>query len=210
MTGQWNDMPASERAALQFARKLTIAAYKVTDDEVADLIKHFGAEKVVAIVHTLAHANFQDRIILALGVEVEADGPYPPLELQLDKERQARIPVPNRSDWNRIGEVQSVSLGEKPNWRTEDFGQVQKALSAQKQRTSRIPLPPLESLDKLPPAAKKRSGRIAWSRVSLGYQPLLTQAWFECMSMFDEESKLDQVFANTYFWVITRSNECYY
>ncbi len=79
-----------------------------------------------------------------------------------------------------------------------------------KSKEPRIPLPPLESLDKLPPAAKKRSARIAWSRVSLGYQPLLTQAWFECMSMFDEESKLDQVFANTYFWVITRSNECYY
>jgi hypothetical protein len=30
------------------------------------------------------------------------------------------------------------------------------------------------------------------------------------MQAFREESNLDRVFANTYFWVITRSNECFY
>src|SRR5207248_2773474 len=59
-----------ESIVLAFARKLTEAAYTVTDDEFAHLLKEFGEEKVVAMVHTLAFANFQNRIILALGVDV--------------------------------------------------------------------------------------------------------------------------------------------
>ncbi len=44
----------------------------------------------------------------------------------------------------------------------------------------------------------------------MGYQPVLTKTWFDCMSLFHQESRLDRVFANSYFWVITRSNECFY
>src|SRR6516165_7018383 len=45
--GQW---PASERGALEFARKLTKEAYKVQDEEVADLRRRHGDASVVAMV----------------------------------------------------------------------------------------------------------------------------------------------------------------
>jgi hypothetical protein len=44
----------------------------------------------------------------------------------------------------------------------------------------------------------------------MGYQPVLTKAWFDCMGTFQQEASLDRVFSNTYFWVITRSNDCFY
>lgn len=210
LAGDWKSLPPSERAALEFARKLSKAASTVTDEEVAALTKYYGPEKVVAIVHTLAHANFQDRIFLALRIEVEKNGPYPPLDLTFDKDRQAKLSVPVRPDWKDVGAVNSVDRTKGPEWLGQGFDRVQKALLQQKARTARIPLPPLESLDKLPAEARQRTSRIAWSRVSMGYQPGLTQAWFECMNMFTQESKLDRVFANTLFWVITRSNECFY
>src|SRR5262245_499012 len=71
LAGDWRGLPKAERAALAFARKMSRAAHTVTDEEVAELLGQFGPEKVVAMVHTLAHANFQNRIFLALRVAVE-------------------------------------------------------------------------------------------------------------------------------------------
>jgi alkylhydroperoxidase family enzyme len=206
LAGDWSTLSGAERAALTFARDLTRAAYAVTDDQVADLVKHYGPDKVVAMVHTVAHANFQDRILLALGVEVEEGGPLPPLDVRFDA--RAKPEVPARPDLKDVdaGKVKAV----KPDWLEHSYADLQKALDGQKGRKSRIPLPALDALDKLPPDVKQRTSRIVWSRVSMGYQPGLTRAWFDCMGAFQQEAKLDQVFTNTLFWVITRSNECFY
>jgi AhpD family alkylhydroperoxidase len=53
---------------LRFARKLTLAAYTVTDAEVAELVKSLGEKQLVAVVQLLAFSNFQDRLVLALGI----------------------------------------------------------------------------------------------------------------------------------------------
>src|SRR4051794_14049087 len=79
-------LPEADRLALTFARKLTKAAWSLSDEEMAALLQQFGPEKVVAMVHTLAWANFHNRIVLALGVEVESDGPLPPLDPALNAE----------------------------------------------------------------------------------------------------------------------------
>src|SRR5579863_326636 len=57
------DLPVAELAALAFARKMTLAASTVTDDEVRRLIDEFGERGVVAMVEQLAYANFQDRLV---------------------------------------------------------------------------------------------------------------------------------------------------
>jgi hypothetical protein len=44
----------------------------------------------------------------------------------------------------------------------------------------------------------------------MGYQPALTSAWYRTMGAFDAEAQLDLVFANSIFWVITRSTRCFY
>lgn len=210
LAGSWREMAESDRKVLEFARKLTLAGYTVTDDEVAYLLKHFGPEKLVALVHTLAHANFQDRIILALGIEVEADGPFAPIDLRLDSDQKSKLPVPSRSLPTVSEKATTPMLKERPKWVGEDPAVLEKSLDRQKVRNTRIAIPPMERLASFPPETQKRMSRIIWSRVSLGYSPLLTQAWFDCMNTFNKEAELDEVFANTYFWVITRSNECFY
>src|SRR5579859_7217374 len=60
-----------ERLALQLVRQLTQAAYTVTDAQIARLVELYGEKQVVAIVLVAAYANFQDRLLLALGVAVE-------------------------------------------------------------------------------------------------------------------------------------------
>jgi len=86
LAGDLAGLAEKERAALAFARKLTVAADTVTDEEVARLIKLYGEKQVVAMVLLLAYANFQDRLLLVLGVEVEEGGPLPPLDVRFARD----------------------------------------------------------------------------------------------------------------------------
>ena len=189
-----------DRLMRQFARKLTEAASTVTDDEFAELVKLFGTERVVAMVHTLALANFQNRIFLALGVEIENGGPLPPFDVPLDTQKRQKIDTPERPLPPDLPDEPVASL--TPAWRELAFGELQKAIEGQKSRKGRIG-PPAQP-GNAPPT------KIVWTQVSGGYQPILTKTWFDCMQTYYSESKIDRVFANSAFWVVTRSNECFY
>ncbi len=189
-----------EQAILAFARKLTLAACTVTDEEMADLMQRFGPEKMVAVVHTLACANFQQRVFFALGSQVEENGPLPPVDFKLDAVTKPRA-MP-RPDWKEIGSIKTKVAAMTPDWGGRDFDGVQKELENQKGRQGRIAPPQ--------PDPKAKPTRVVWSQVSVGYQPLLAKTWSQCLASFQQESQFDKVFANTMFWVITRSNECFY
>jgi hypothetical protein len=53
-------------------------------------------------------------------------------------------------------------------------------------------------------------GRIAWGTLSMGYQPGLTSSWFQAMNAFHQEAKLDPVLAESIFWIVTRTADCFY
>src|SRR5206468_11824318 len=76
--------PSKDRPALTFADTLTRSAFQVSDDEVARLVKEHGDAQVVAMVLLLAYANFQDRLVLTLGI---ASDPSPPLDVRVDRNR---------------------------------------------------------------------------------------------------------------------------
>jgi alkylhydroperoxidase family enzyme len=201
------NLPAAERAALAFAHKLTRAGYTVTDAEVAELLEHFGAEKVVAMAHTVAFANFQDRIILALQVEVEPGGPFAPVHVRLDPGKAVQAPA--RPPWEEVRKaIHAGNADARPAW--EEPLDVEKGLDRQKNRTCRIPLPGPDRLALVPPELKEEAARVLWTTVSAGYQPQLTKAWFDGMRAFQGDAQLDRVFSGTLFWVVTRSNECFY
>ena len=192
--------------AYAFARKLTLAASAVTDEEMAELLDQYGPAKLTAMVHTLAHANFQDRIVLALGLTVEANGPFPPLNQLFDP--NPTTPAPSRPEWKQV-EVANVPEP-KLRWSEKSLTDLHKELARQKARKPRIPVPGPEVIAKLPDAARPQASRVVWTTVSMGYQPMLTKAWFDTMSTFQSEAKFDRVFSNSYFWVITRTNDCFY
>jgi hypothetical protein len=184
-----------DRALCAFARKLTLAAYSVADEEMAALIKKYGPEKVVAMVHTVAHANFQCRIFLALRVRVEDGGPFPPLDVR--PAAKAKATAPSRPPWKTVATARARPDAKfRPGWRPLTIEQAEAALEEQKARKPRL--------------APKKDGRINWSAVSMGHQPRLTGAWFETMSAASKERSIDPVFGNSYFWVITRTTECFY
>lgn len=200
------DLPDDERAALAFARALTLAASEIPDWQVARLIDAFGPDDVVAIVHTVAYANFQDRIFLALGLTAEPGDPRPAGERL--PERAAEAPL--RAEPRAAAPESTPMGGDSVAWNARGAKDLRKSLQAQQQRTMRIPEPDAARLARLSRAEREDVGESAWGRVSMGYQPGLTRAWYQAMSAFELEADLDGVFAMSLFWVVTRTNECFY
>jgi alkylhydroperoxidase family enzyme len=206
-------LPSGEKAALEFARKMSVAADAVTDAEVCQLMGEYGNKQVVAMVLLLAYANFQDRLILSLGLNVEKDGPLPPLDVRFVKGPMGgdSVTVPPRNAPKESNLFSSPVVGD-PEWITMDFGQLQKEMEGQRARLPRILVPSWDEVrKKLPSGLSNRPPvRIRWSLVCLGYQPELALAWFTAMGQFGQEARQDRVFEETLFWVITRSLHCFY
>jgi alkylhydroperoxidase family enzyme len=209
LAGDWATLPEKERAALAFARKLTLAADTVTDDEVKALIKTNGEKDFVAMVLLLAYSNFQDRLLLALGVSVEEGGPLPPAEV-----RFARAGEPPTVPARKAPEqpAKAARLPAADEWTPFDFAGLQSRLGQQRDRPGRIAVPSweevLRGLPKDYPA--NRPTRIKWSLVCMGYQPELAMGWGACTRAFGQEAKQDRVFEESLFWVVTRSLNCFY
>lgn len=201
-------LPTKEQAAIAFARKLTLQADKVTDEEVAALIAAFGEEQVVAMVLQLAYANFQDRLLLTLDVDVEPDGPLKPLAVRFTGPMPGSSIAANRPQPKDNGKpAPTIELGS--DWTSLTFDQAIRGMEEQRDKPGRIAVPEWEDIQPFLPAGMPPT-RINWSLVVVGYQPALGPAWMKCLRTFGREADQDPVFEETLFWVITRTNSCFY
>lgn len=204
------DAAEAERSALRFAYEMTLRAYAVSDEAVANLKRWYGEEKLTAMVLLIAAANFQDRLFLALGLELAADEPMPPVDVRFDR-KSLKPDVPKRV--SPEGEKPPVpEQVDDPEWVDVDFGTLQANLTKQRERVGRIRVPSWdEVLAVLPPDyPNKQPIGIQWSLVCMGYQPELALAWSACTAAFREEARQDRVFEESLFWVVTRAINCFY
>jgi hypothetical protein len=200
-----------DRRLLAFARQLSTAAYLVTDEQFAAVLERLGPEKMVAAVHTVAFANFQCRVVLALGVRLEAEGPCPPLSVKLDRGRRAAVKAPSRPAWDAVTAARPKQTFDAPDdWKDVPYAELERHLAAQKERAVRVPLPDGGKFDKLPPDLRRQAKAVVWTRVSGGYQPEMTAAWFGMLAEYRADAQMDRVFGSTLFWVVTRANDCFY
>ncbi len=212
LRGDHRDLPEAERAALEFARQMTVDASEVTDADVAHLLELYGEEKVTAMVLLLSHANFQDRLLLALGSPIEAGGPMPPLDMKLDPKADPPPVPPRKRPEGRPVPEEPARIAD-PFWLSMEFNDLQGKLSEQRARPSRIRVPTFEEvLGKMPPQIPRpeKPIRIRWSLVTMGYQAELASAWSATTKAFREESKQDRVFEESLFWIVTRTIHCFY
>jgi alkylhydroperoxidase family enzyme len=198
----------AERVAVAFARKLMREAHAVTDNEVKQLLQFFGEERVVALVALLAHASFQDRIFLSANVLVEPGEPLPPLTVPFANP-EPKLPTDGTVPEQKAAKV---VLGAKGVAAGADWLGLQVSLDQQRVRVGRIRVPSREEVLRRigddHPALWQAD--ILWSRVCYAFQPELTDAWFACSAAFRQEAGLDRVFEQCIFWVITRSQQCFY
>jgi alkylhydroperoxidase family enzyme len=202
-----NVLPPDVRVAVAFARKLTLEGHAITDEEFATLLRLYGPEKVTAIVHTVAYGNFHNRILLGLG----ADGdPVPPVEVKFDPERFAKMPTPPRPSWDDLKTVKADGLSVRVQWDKTSKEELNVALERQKERKLRIPLPDPARFADLSEKEREGAAKIRWNTVSSGYQPEMSRAWFATLYTYYDEAKVNRVFTNSVFWVVTRTNDCFY
>ena len=204
--------PDPQRDVLAFAHRMTADASEVTDAELARLITRYGEEKVVAMVLLLAYANFQDRILLSLGIAVEPEGPMPAPAVVFDrKAKPPPVPLRARPEGRPIpSEPERI---DDPFWLSLQFGDLQRRLTGQRSRTGRIRVPTWEQvLRVMPPEVSRPDNpvRIRWSLVTMGYQPEMAAAWSACTRAFGAEAKQDRVFEESLFWIVTRTIHCFY
>ncbi len=199
--------PMDERGRLVFAHKMTKAAHTVIDEEVEELVRVHGEANVVAMVLLLAYANFQDRLVASLGVELE---PAPPLQVRFDRAAFEMKPQPRVSPTEAVNEHGSIF--EEAEWKELAFADLQRSLSAQKDRPGRVRIPSWAEVERVirPEVKPPQPLRIQWSLVCHGYQPDLAAGWIGCTRAFGVESEQDRVFEESLFWVVTRSLRCFY
>ena len=193
---------------------MTRDASLVTDDEVAGLKAAYGEEKLVAMVLLLATANFQDRLILALGIAPRGRGGRCRRSTCGSTPKAPTPPVPAaRNPADRHGPAEP-RRSTTPSGREFDFDALQKRPRRPAGERRSHPRP---DVGRGPEAAARRDIRSPrarsgsrWRLVCLGYQPELAAAWSACTRAFGEEAKQDRVFEESLFWVVTRTIHCFY
>ena len=192
-----------EELAIAFAQRLTNEGHAIIDTEFADVLAQFGPEQTTAIVHTVAYANFLCRIVHGFGATdaMPIVASLPETQGTVDSAK-----VPPRRAPGAVGGANDAPVA----WRRATDGELNEAQQRQQQRPLRIPLPNDARLAGLTGRAQQMAAKVAWSRVGYGYQPELTALWFQCLYAFYEESRIDPVFENAMFWVVTRTNDCFY
>lgn len=208
----WSD---AERAALDFARKMTVDSDSVTDGEFARLVKDFGENQAASMVLLLAYSNFQDRLLLSLGAWIESRGPLPPLHVAFSPDvyasktipppllRRSPLPTPTGKDL----------VDDEPGWAALSYDALQARLEAQRGKPTRLRIPEWDEVARgLPPAFMKRPSAIVWNRICLGYAPQLAIPFERLMRTAGAETsaKWDRVFGQSLFWVTTRAMKCPY
>ncbi len=197
LAGNSVNLSSPDGAALAFADKLTRAADTVTDDEVARLIGQYGEAQVVALVLLVAYANFQDRLVLALDLPLEENGPLAPLDVRFQSAPLgARLAVPRAAA--PLAAARSAEREADEDWAALALPDLRKEMDRQRARPPRIALPPQEAEGAL------------WGHVCRSYQPELAGAWSAVARAFDAEAEQDPVFEQSLFWVVTRSLQCFY
>lgn len=197
------------QATIAFAEQLTRDGAKLTDEQVAYLLKELGKERLTALVHLTAFANFQDRLLLSLGLADSVEPPLEPLNVRFQRPWMGGDAPPRMLPPDRPQNLPDIAI----NWKGVTFETLQKNLEDQRCRLGRISVPPFEDVKKRLPAwypAPTKPNRVRWSLVSLGYAPELAANWLMGLRTFGEESKQDRVFEELVFWVITREISCFY
>ncbi len=80
--GDWSIFPAQERAAYAFAHKLSQSPPAVGDEDVANLVRHFGPERALDVIWWTCRCHYMTRVADAFQLPLERDnvfvGFFPP------------------------------------------------------------------------------------------------------------------------------------
>lgn len=205
----WGD---DEKDALSFARQHSLDAPNIEDSLFARLRERHGDRGVAAMVLLGAYGNFQDRLLLGLGVEQEGEEPLPPLPIEFEASVFQTQPIlpPLRPVTPLLSGGTDV-VNDDGDWASMSYSVLQERLESQRRREQRLPTPTWEEVAAgLPAGFAARPTRIVWNLVCMGYVPELAAPWTTATRTMWAEAPQDRVFEECLFWVQTRAVRCNY
>jgi alkylhydroperoxidase family enzyme len=210
---------ADQRAALDFALAMTLDSDGVSDENFEDLVRRFGPRQAASMVLHMAYANFQDRLLLCLGVPMEAGSPLPPVTVRfsLDSLLKAGTNTPSSATQARVPGTQSsvakdvIADGAPHTWLP--YPLLQKRLELQRARKTRLPIPAWEEFaGKLPEGLMEKPSDIVWYKIAFGYAHELAVPFEIYLRTAGSEilANWDRPFGNCLFWMVTDAVKCPY
>lgn len=210
--GDLTSLDDRDQILFRFAEQLSRAGRDLTDEQVAQIRDMWGPDRLVGIVLMTAYANFQDRLIHALALPLEPEGPLPPVKVTFAGSTAGGSLTP-AAERPEIPTTSDSVNAKTPDWSDLSFDELQQRLERQRNRTSRVEIPSWEEMkSRLKPGLynPNRPLRIVWSRLVMGRQPAIGPAWLKCLRVFGNEAKQNRVFEESMFWVVTRDLRCTY
>ena len=146
--GNQSGWSVADKAALEFARKMTVESAKISDDEFSALAKNFGDKNAAAMVLLMAYANFQDRLLTCLGAHVEEGGPMAPVEVAFKPALlSARSNPPSPPVIPPLPKPTGKDLvADDSEWASLTYDALQAKLENQRSRSTRLPVPSWDEL----------------------------------------------------------------
>ena len=76
LAGDWSDFPAAERAALTFTRKQATEPASITDADVRELERHYGAAGAWHVIFWASRCHYMTRVADAFQFPLEKENPF--------------------------------------------------------------------------------------------------------------------------------------
>lgn len=206
----WSD---SERAALEFASKMTVNSDSVTDAEFQFLVSAFGAEQAASMVLLMAYSNFQDRLLLCLQAPLEpADNMAPTAVVFPPEAYVVQTTAPGKAQGPGLSAATATVAQPDPSWKAQTYDVLQQKLQQQRQKPTRLRVPPWKEVAPKLPANLQKDNDIVWYHIVFGYAPELAVPFERVMRTGGAEAagKWDRMLGNSMFWVVTKAVQCPY
>ncbi len=75
-SGDWSSFPPKEQAGYAFARKQAREPWSITDDDVSELVRHFGKERALDVIWWSCRCHYMTRVADAFQLPLESENVF--------------------------------------------------------------------------------------------------------------------------------------
>lgn len=205
----------SEVRALRFMQKMDADPILLGDKIFQHLVRDFGEQATASMVLLAAYSNFHNRLLICLGTPASPSDGLPAQDIAFAPEQlvSATTAPPPRAYQRDEAATYEEAADTFQGWSERSFEELQSRLEAQRQITTRLPIPEWDVCAKnLPSGLINKPSDIIWYRIVFGYAPELAVPfeYFMRTSGAEAAGKWDRIFATSLFWVTTKAIDCPY
>ena len=196
---RWSTFPQDEQQAMRLARLITLTPHLVTDQDLAELKKHYTDVQIVDIIQSIAGNNSTNRWTASTGI---------PQDRSFGGDEPSELNTPTSAEFSQV-ETKVAPLDYKPRPAWESRGDAEAAMAACQSRTPLVKLPSIDAARQA--LASDTPGIVppVWCQVLAYSPPQALRAWRHRQAVV-RDGKLDANLKALIAWVTARENRSWY